>query len=82
MKNKTLLTVGALAVLGVIAYNYYKKQKGTDSLSMSDYSNMSGYSNLSGNTSVCRRKNSDGTTTIYTSGGGSKPCPYGGTLSN
>jgi hypothetical protein len=78
MKNKTLLTVGALAVLGVLGYNYYKKQssKGTDSL------NMSGYSNLSGNTSVCRRKNSDGSTSVYTAGSGSKPCPYGGTLSN
>jgi predicted negative regulator of RcsB-dependent stress response len=77
MKNKTLLTVGALAVLGVLGYNYYKKhnKKATGSL------NMSGYSNLVGTTSICRRKNYDGTTTIYTAGGGSTPCPYGGSLS-
>jgi hypothetical protein len=81
MKNKTLLTVGALAVLGVLAYNYYKKQKKTGSVNMSGYSSMSGYSNLMGNTSVCRRKNSDGSTTVYTGGYGENPCPYGGRLS-
>ena len=26
MKTKTLLTVGAVAVLGVLAYSYYKKK--------------------------------------------------------
>jgi hypothetical protein len=32
-----LLTVGAVAVLGVLAYSYYKKEKG------SGYSNASGF---------------------------------------
>jgi hypothetical protein len=36
MKNKKLLVLGGLAVLGVLAYNYYSKNKGT------------GYSNATG----------------------------------
>jgi hypothetical protein len=40
MKNKTLLTLGALAVVGVLGYNYYKKNK----------SGATGYSNASGKT--------------------------------
>jgi hypothetical protein len=80
MKNKNFLIYGALVVLAIpitlslIAANKKKS-------SSSDSSNMSGYSNLSGNTSVCKRKNSDGSTTIYTGGYGDNPCPYGGKLS-
>lgn len=36
MKNKNLLVLGGLAILGVLAYNYYGKNKGT------------GYSNATG----------------------------------
>jgi uncharacterized membrane protein YebE (DUF533 family) len=56
MKTKTLLTVGVVAVLGALAYNYYKKKNTT-----------SGYSNANGSTSktasggcrVCRGASSD-----------------------
>jgi hypothetical protein len=37
MNTKKLLTVGVVAVLGVLAYSYYKKEKG------SGYSNASGF---------------------------------------
>jgi hypothetical protein len=40
MNTKTLLTVGAVAVLGVLAYNYFNKNKGTESLGMDGYSNL------------------------------------------
>jgi uncharacterized membrane protein YebE (DUF533 family) len=43
MKTKTLLTVGAVAVLGVLAYSYYKKKN-----------EISGYSNASGKSGGCR----------------------------
>jgi hypothetical protein len=46
MNTKKLLTVGAVAVLGVLAYNYYKKKNET-----SGYSNASGKS--SGGCRVC-----------------------------
>ena len=44
MKNKKLLMVGAVAVLGLLAYNYYKKQhpKTNGSSSMNGYSNATG----------------------------------------
>jgi hypothetical protein len=80
MKNKNFLIYGALVVLAIpvtlslIAAN---KKKNSSSESFS----MDGYSNLAGNTSVCRRKNADGSTTVYTGGYGDNPCPYGGRLS-
>jgi len=56
MKTKTLLTLGAVAVLGVLAYNYYKKQNNT-----SGYSNASGTGKTAqkGSCAIC--KNSSGT---------------------
>jgi predicted negative regulator of RcsB-dependent stress response len=53
MKNKTLLTVGALAVLGVLAYKYFNKDKSKGT----GYSNASGkYSKLNSvtNCTICQ----------------------------
>jgi uncharacterized membrane protein YebE (DUF533 family) len=48
MKTKSLLTLGALAVLGALAYNYYKKGKGTG------YANASGTGRMSSRCNYCR----------------------------
>jgi uncharacterized membrane protein YebE (DUF533 family) len=65
MKTKTLLTVGALAVLGVLAYNYYNKKKET------------GYSNLTGGSQKWCKKFNPNVGWQYDTAHNGADCPKG-----
>jgi len=60
MKSKTLLTVGGLAVLGVLGYNYYKKNKS----GATGYSNANGMSKKAFPNSCLKCRTSDGGTYV------------------
>jgi hypothetical protein len=73
--------IGGLAVLGAIALiSWYKKPKKNSE----GFFGATGRGSSTGRASVpvCVRRNSDGSSTTYSQQGGSRPCPYGGTLSS
>ena len=72
--TKTILGVAVVAALGVYLY-----QRSTGK---SLWSNASGWTpNTSASKApLCNRRERDGSTTQYTSQGGSNPCPYGGVV--
>jgi len=79
--NKGYL-VGGLAIVGAIALFAYlrpKPRKNSDGF-FSASGGMSSGSSLRA-VSPCVRRNADGSTTTYNQMGGSKPCPYGGVVS-
>jgi hypothetical protein len=73
--------VGGLAIVGAIALFAYLRPK--------PRRNSEGFFGASGGmgsgsslraVAPCVRKNADGSTTTYNQFGGSRPCPYGGTV--
>ncbi len=71
------LSVTVLAVIGGVAvYNYVRKPKQNND----GFFGANGFTSRVGRT-LCTRINPDGSTTQYTSQGGSRPCPYGGIVS-
>ncbi len=67
--------VGGLAIVGAIALiAYLRKPK----------MNSEGFFNATGgkrkSTTLCVKRNSDGSSTSYSPQGGSRPCPYGGVV--
>jgi hypothetical protein len=73
--------IGGLALLGVIGLvSYLRKPK----------RNSEGFFGATGkggsirrvSRPVCVRRNADGSSTTYSQQGGSRPCPYGGTLTS
>jgi hypothetical protein len=81
--NKGYL-VGGLAIVGAIALFAYLRPK--PRRNSEGFFGASGMSRGMGSGSSlravapCVRKNADGSTTTYNQFGGSRPCPYGGTV--
>ena len=75
--------IGGLAIVGAVALFAYLKPT-TSKRNSEGFFGANGRSSSTGRATVpvCVRRNSDGSSTTYSQQGGSRPCPYGGTLSN
>ena len=73
--------VGGLAIVGAIAlFAYIRKPK----MNSEGFFGATGGRGSSGtkskSTTLCMRRNADGSSTSYSPQGGSRPCPYGGVI--
>jgi hypothetical protein len=76
--------IGGLALLGAIGVVAYLLKPKAPSRNSDGFFGATGRGSSTGRASipVCVRRNSDGSSTTYSQQGGSRPCPYGGTLSS
>ena len=73
--------VGGLAIVGAIALIAYLRPKPRkNSEGFFSASGGMGAGSSSKAVPVCVRRNPDGSSTTYSQQGGSRPCPYGGSL--
>ncbi len=73
--------IGGLALLGVIGLVSYLRKPKRNSEGFFGATGKGG-STRRVSRPVCVRRNADGSSTTYSQQGGSRPCPYGGTLTN
>lgn len=75
--------IGGLAIVGALAlFAYLKPKPRRNSEGFFGANGRAGSSTGRATVPVCVRRNSDGSSTTYSQQGGSRPCPYGGSLSN
>ena len=72
--------IGGLALLGVIGVISYLNKPKRNSEGFFGATGMGKFASSSTSRQSCTRRNKDGSYSTYTSQGGGRPCPYGGTL--